>query len=138
MFLWALKPALYSAAVSTSQVISTRIPLTVLGTSAIRSAAVGLACAAFLATSPAAPSVMETPPWVVFLSVLSGVIMFFAAVAYISMCRDIGVVATSVTTTAFSFVFTAIAGAAMGETVGLKTLLGMAAVTGGLALHRMN
>lgn len=137
MLLWAIKPALYSAAVSTSQVISTRIPLTVLGTSAIRSAAVGVACAAFLATSSAAPSLGDTPPWVVALSVLSGVIMFFAAIAYISMCRDIGVVATSVSTTAFSFAFTAIAGAAMGETVGLKTLAAMAAIVGGIALHRM-
>ena len=137
MLLWALaKPAAYSAAVSASQVISTRIPLTVMGTSTVRSAAVGLACAAFLALPGSTPSLVATPPWVLALSVASGVIMFFAAAVYISMCRDLGVVATSVSTTAFSFAFTAIAGAAMGEAVTLKTVGAMAAIVGGIALHR--
>lgn len=136
MLNWALGPAAYSAAVATSQVISTKIPLTVAGTNVIRSAAVGIACIAYLAMSPVAPVLTKTPGWVLSLSIASGVIMFFASIAYISMCREIGVVATSVATTAFSFFFTALAGFAMGEAVTLKTVAAMGIITTGIALHK--
>jgi hypothetical protein len=132
-----LLPAAYSAAVSVAQVISTKIPLSVVETSVVRSAAVGVACVAFLAGHESAPSVTSLAPWVTALSVLSGVIMFFAAIAYISMCRRIGVVATAVTTTAFSFLFTTAAGAAMSEHVPCKTYVAIAVVMAALVIQKM-
>lgn len=120
-----LVPAAYSASVSLSQVISTKIPVTVLETSVIRSAAVGVACLTYFAVSKSAPDVTKLPAWVTGLSILSGVIMFFAAVVYVTMCRKFGVIATGVTTTAFSFLFTTIAGNLMSETVPLKTYAAM-------------
>ena len=120
--------AIYSLAVTASQVISTRIPLTVLQTNVIRTAAVGLVCASVLTFAKEAPNVLEIPHWVTALSVLSGVVVFFAAVAYTTMCRKFGVVATAITTTAFGFLFTTIAGIVMGEKVRAKTYVAMAAV----------
>ncbi len=131
---WAVQPALYSAAVATSQVISTKIPLTVVATNVVRTSALGAVCIALLASGHG-PDLSGTPAWVLALSAASGAIMFCATVAYISMCRELGVVTTSVYTTAFSFFFTAVAGAAMGERVTARTAAGMAAMVAGLALQ---
>jgi len=131
-----LTPAAFSAAVATSQVISTKIPLTVLGTNALRTAVLGVACAAWLFLSKDAPSLGALPAWVPALSVTSGALMFGATLVYISMCRDIGVVATSVSTTAFSFVFTAMAGLWMGEVLTWRTFASMAAIVAAIVIHK--
>jgi len=125
-----IQPAAFSAAMAMSQVISARIPLSVVDTSVIRSAAIGIACLAYLGTGRVAmPSFGVT-----LLSVLTGVIVFFAAAAYIAMCRQHGVVSTGLMTTAFSFLFSAAGGAYLGETVPLKTYAAMLTVLAGIVL----
>ena len=131
-----LVPVLYSAAVSVSQVISTKIPITVIDTNVIRSSAVGAGCILFLMTSKSAPSVFNLPLWVTALSVLSGVIMFFAAVTYVCMLRQYGVIATGMMTTAFGFIFATIAGNLMKEKVAAKTYVAMILTCFAIVLHK--
>ena len=125
-----LYPAAYSASVALSQVISTKIPLSVVDTSVIRTAAVGIGCMLYLCSG----SIATPTPGVVALSVLSGIIMFAAAAAYITMCRCYGVVSTGLMTTAFSFLFSTMGGAYLGETVPLKTYAAMLTVMVGMLI----
>lgn len=131
-----LVSALYSAAVSGSQVISKTIPLTVADTNVIRTSVVGAACIAYLVAAPGAPVISEIPAWVTGLSVLSGVIMFGAAITYIALLRRYGIVSASINTTGFSFVFAAVAGAALGEPVTARSLVAMAVVMSGIILNK--
>lgn len=130
-----LEPLLFSAAITASQTISKTISLSVLDTSVMRFASIGTACAVYLMLSPSKITASYTT---IMLSIFTGFILFSASALYIHLVRTNGIVATCLTTTAFSFVFTLLAGYLfLKESITLKTMISMGIVLSGLSLYHI-
>lgn len=130
-----IEPLLFSAAITASQTISKSIPLSVIDTSILRFASVGSACALYLFLTPGKITASYTT---IFLSILTGLILFSASALYIHLVRTNGIMSTCITTTSFSFIFTVIVGCVLfKERVTPKTAFAMAVVASGITLYHI-
>lgn len=126
---------LFSVLIAISSSINKLVTMGPLEMSVRRFAAVGGLCVFLLAAFPTwvCPKDRSTNTRSHLLAIVSGVLFFAGSLTYITMTRRYGVVQTSISTTATSFVAITIAGVLMSESVtrvDIAAMFAMGVVTG--------